>query len=252
MLTSGVRRGSLAALAVMLLALIGFTGGTAMVQAQAQTLDGGTTTLTPGQGASPQEELLAEALGALVEAGYNPADFDFERAAFDPQGRAVFLPVRVTDEIERRAQAFVQNQQRFLLIGVLYARQPFEFQGKRYGRGLHPVVLENRAASLDPKGRKSAARVFNGNEGPGYDGGSCNNIQGENNTCVTVVFNGPTGSGTYEVRVEPPPPPTPGKGKEGACAAAGGAAGAIAKHSVGLALVAVTAAIHLRHLRIAG
>ncbi len=122
MLTSGVRRGSVAALAVMLLALVGLAGGTAMVPAQAQTLDGGTTTLTPGQGASPREGLLAEALGAMVEAGYNPADFDFERAVFDPQGRAVFLPVRVTDEIERRAQAFVQNEQRFLLIGVLYAR----------------------------------------------------------------------------------------------------------------------------------
>jgi len=219
-LTSGVRRGSVAALAVMLLALVGLAGGTAMVPAQAQTLDGGTATLTPGQGASPQEELLTEALGALVEAGYNPADFDFERAVFDPQGRAVFLP---TDEIERRAQAFVQNEQRFLLIGVLYARQPFEFQGKRYGRGVHPVVLENRAASLDPKGRKSAARAFHGNEGPGYDGGSCtHNSNNGDVICVTVLVGGPAPNPGIAV---PPPPPPGGPGVlPGACAALGSAA----------------------------
>ena len=148
MLTIRRKRGSVAALAVLLLAaLMALTGGTAMVQVQAQTLDGGATTLTPGQGASPQEELLSEALGALVQAGFNPADFDIEQAVFDPQGRAVFLPVRVTDEVREQVRAFTQNEQRFLLVGVLYARQPFEFQGKRYGPGVHPVVLENSSVT---------------------------------------------------------------------------------------------------------
>jgi hypothetical protein len=76
----------------------------------------------------------------VVQAGFDPADF--EKAVFDPQGRAVFLPVRATDEVRQQARAFVQNEQRFLLVGVLYARQSFEFQGKHYGRGVHPIVLE--------------------------------------------------------------------------------------------------------------
>ena len=208
MLTIQRKRGSVAALAVLLLAPVVLTGGTAMVPVQAQTLDGGATTLTPGEGASPQEELLAEALGAMVRAGFNPADFDMEKAVFDPQGRAVFLPVRVTDEFEEQLQALAQGEQRSLLMGVLYTREPFEFQGKRYGQGVHPVVLENVSAA-DVEGQRPAndPRIFN--EGPGYEGGSCNNNSG---SCVTVEISGPTGSGTYVINLPAPPQPGPGVG----------------------------------------
>lgn len=152
-----------------------------------------------------------------MQAGFNPADFDIKKAVFDPRGRAVFLPVRATDEVRRQAQAFVQNEQSFLLVDLLYARQPFEFQGKRYGRGVHSVVLENvSAANAEGRRPEHGPRMFN--EGPGYDGGSCNNNSGY---CSHVVFSGPTGSGSYgPIVIQLPPPPQPGPNPGlGACAA---------------------------------
>jgi hypothetical protein len=133
MLTLGVKRGTVAALAGMLLMLGAFTGGTAMVQvqAQAQPLDGGTT-LTPGEGASPQEELLAEALGAMVQAGFNPADFDFENAVFDPQGRAVLLLIK---------SEHLQLDQLPVLVGLLYTRGKFVLKNQILQPGLHPIHI---------------------------------------------------------------------------------------------------------------
>jgi hypothetical protein len=169
-----------------------FTGGTVVAQAQ---VPGGSITSNHVDSdirprTSPQDALLAEALGAVVQAGFDPADFDFEKAVFDPQGRAVFLPVRATDEVRRQARAFVQSEQRLLLVGLLYARQPFEFQGKRYGRGLHPIVLENRSAA--------ASTTKHPTEGPAlFDGDIIINIDDScnNSPNCTIIIN-----------VNPPPP----------------------------------------------
>ena len=222
MLTIRRKRGSVAALAVLLLAPVVLTGGTAMVPVQAQTLDGGATTLTPGEGASPQEELLAEALGAMVRAGFNPADFDMEKAIFDPQGRAVFLPVRVTDEVREQVRAFTQNEQRSLLMGVLYTREPFEFQGKRYGRGLHPVVIINQDANRWHLPGIDRPRLLDSNN---WEGGSCNNNSNNGDViCITNVFVG--GPAPHPGIAGPPPQPGGGLGEllPGACAALGSAA----------------------------
>jgi len=193
MLTSGVRRGSLAALAVMLLMLVALTGGTAMVPAQAQTLDGGTTTLTPGQGASPQEELLAEALGAMVEAGYNPADFDFERAVFDPQGRAVFLPVRVTEEVREQVRALRSGELPYLLLGILYTKHPFLFQGEIYSRGLHPIYARSPVAQSSKGSRMEDFSSGSIMTAPVLDDGCQTNSCGSGSTNTD---NDNSGSGT--------------------------------------------------------
>ena len=51
---------------------------------QPQTGYNRTATLALGQGAGPQEELLAEAPEAQVRAGCNPADFDLTKASSLP------------------------------------------------------------------------------------------------------------------------------------------------------------------------
>lgn len=88
-----------------------------------------------GRGGEPAGGAAGRGAGGHDPSGLHPGGFDLEKAVFDPQGRAVFLSVRVTDEIREQVRAFTQNELGFLLVGVLYARQPFELQGKRYGRG---------------------------------------------------------------------------------------------------------------------
>jgi hypothetical protein len=109
MLTSRTKRGSVLAVVAMTL-LTALTSGTMTVQAQ----DG--VTLTPGAGASPQDTLLAEALGAAVQAGFDPADFDIEKAVFDPRGRAMIMPIK---DLQTRLRA----KELPILIGVLYVRE---------------------------------------------------------------------------------------------------------------------------------
>ena len=138
MLTIRRKRGSVAALAVLLLAaLMALTGGTAMVPVQAQTLESGATTLTPGQGASPQEELLAEALGAIVKSGFDPQKLDLGGAVYHPSGQAVFVPL--TDIRIETLPAF---------IGWFYARIPVVLKGKQVPAGLHPVYILHISVDL--------------------------------------------------------------------------------------------------------
>jgi len=112
-------------LVAVLVAMVGLVNGATWAQE--------TVTLTPGPEASGQDVLLSEALGAMVQAGYDPADFDFEKAVFDPLGRAVFLPVKDPINLEQLP----------VLIGLLYIREPIELAGKMIRPGLHRLLLTN-------------------------------------------------------------------------------------------------------------
>jgi len=157
MLTIGVKRGSLAMLVAVTM-LIALTSGTMTVQAQ----DG--VTLTPGLGASPQDTLLTEALGAIVQAGFDSKAFDLEKAVFDPQGRAMIMPIK---DLQTR----LQEKEPPTLIGVLYVRESlsitdlqelFQIDLKRFKvvakvnqvrLGLYPIelmVVENGYSHKSP------------------------------------------------------------------------------------------------------
>ncbi len=211
------------------LAIVGISDSWTVQAQEGVTLDPGTVVTEDAN----QQSLLAEALAAMIQGGYHPKDFDFEKAVFDSLGRAVFLPVLAAEEVQRQISEFLQAERRFLLTGLLYTLQPFEFQGKRYDRGLHPIVLENQQATA------STPKNSTETKGPElFDGDTFNcNVEG---ACVIFKVEGggvPRGGSS----------PGPGGGgvPPGCAFAAGLGVGLRAGGLVGWALAAVLVGLGL-------
>ncbi len=118
---------------VAVLALVGLVGSTVAWAAQVPqpvTLDPGQTTTS----SAVRDGLLAEALPLIAKAGYNPQEFNFEKAVADPEGKALFLPVRVANL--EKLPAF---------IGLLYVREPLQLTSKAVKPGLYPIRVNDGA-----------------------------------------------------------------------------------------------------------
>lgn len=95
-----------------------------------------------------KDQLLAEAVLLVKQAGLNAGSFDLGNAISSPDGKALFVAIKTDKAFKEQIGRFNQNQQRELVVGLLYTREAFEFQGKKYDRGLHPILLENLDAPL--------------------------------------------------------------------------------------------------------
>ena len=112
---------------VAVLALVGLVSSTVGWAAQAlqpATLDPGVTS-----DAGARAALIAEALPLISKAGYDLKEFDVEKAVADPEGKALFLPVRIMPKPEELPA----------LVGLLYVPEAFQLQGQTLQKGVYPV-----------------------------------------------------------------------------------------------------------------
>lgn len=128
------------AIAIMVSIFFGTTGQAAQVSAQSTVLVSGTENV--------RDQLLVEAVLLVKQTDLNSESFDFKNTIPSADGKALFVAIKADKEFEEQVGKFNQNQQRDIVVGLLYTREAFEFQGKKYDRGLHPILLENLDAPL--------------------------------------------------------------------------------------------------------
>ncbi len=134
------------------LAIVGISSGWPVQAQEGVTLDPGTLNTDEAAG----QALVAELLSQMIASGYDPRAFDFPKAVIDPLGRAIFVPVKLTDEVKEQIQDFTQNERGLLLMGLLYVRQTTEINGQIYSKGLYPVFAANSTAA-DTEGPKKGS-----------------------------------------------------------------------------------------------
>jgi len=108
-------------------------------------------TLDPGQtlaSSAVRDGLMAEALPLIAQTGYNLQQFDVEKAVADPEGKAVFLPVR----------AMLKSEELPALVGLLYVPEAFQLQGQTVQKGIYPVHA-CRIASLQSSLQSSSGKL---------------------------------------------------------------------------------------------
>jgi len=187
------------------LAIVGVSGSWTVQADEGVTLDPGTVVTAD----TAQQSLLAEALAAMIRTGYNPRDFDFERAVFDPLWRAVFLPLRNMPQKLGESPTFA---------GLVYVREPLTWQDQTLENGLHPLTLH---VSETP---------YRSNSKPSEHRRSTTLSQDDITlrvTCGIDIFSGkPSCTVGFTVSVPVPPPPgivpPGGGGTSGDCSAEGG------------------------------
>ena len=92
----------LVGLAVMLM-LVGSSLSWAASTQEGVTVDPGTVEAAD----AAQQAIISDMLSKMMSAGYHPREFDFSKAIVEPLGQAVFVPVRVTEEVKRQIDQFV-------------------------------------------------------------------------------------------------------------------------------------------------
>jgi len=189
-----------AALALLAVLVVAFGAAGWAVQEGKPTLDSGALNATD----VVKSRLTVEALPLMAELGLRREDFNFGRAlAYEDW--VLFVPIQRVVVMD----AFMQGDVNLVVAGFLYTRQPFEFLGQRYERGVHPILLLSQISidvesSLKRGGRKPPQKEEpNKKVNITIKNNECNNV----NICVLV---GPT----------PPIAPPPG-GDNPACVALG-------------------------------
>jgi hypothetical protein len=105
---------------VAVLAVVGGSASWTAQGAQGVTLDPGVTSDT-----AARDALIAEALPAIIRAGYDIKQFDFEKAVTDPTGKAIFVPVKLMPKPEALPA----------LIGLLYVQETIRLESHIVQRG---------------------------------------------------------------------------------------------------------------------
>ena len=119
-----------------LVALVGSTVGWAAQVPQPVTLDPGQTLAN----SAVRDGLIAEALPLIAKAGYNLQEFNVEKAVAGPEGKALFLPVQATVNLEK-LPAF---------IGLLYVHELLQVHGQVIRKGLYPVRVSRLNSAQSP------------------------------------------------------------------------------------------------------